>query len=558
MANKVTGGTDTSGALSIAPSRSKSIAIIGKPYGTPTTKVEPNKLFNIVSTSDVKNIFGEDSPLVMAARILINNGVDYIRGIVVGEDPEPVDPTPDTPDEPDPPTPPTPSDMAKGAVVIVASGNGSHITDGDKTTIWEGSKDTMAAGYADDPEIVIIDLNKNLIDASDIAVTFGINGFAEEFTVQTASTNDTSTSWEEVKVISGNTTGDTVVEGDEATFKLQRYVKFIFTKGNPTPKKEAVEADPDATPPVEAAPAEGYPIAIADIAITGVESGVTAAVMKAAIIDDEPPVVEEKVTAYDLALTASLDDASIRIVLLDTNKEIASLKSHLQLCEENDMFRYSVVAPDTDKSSQVDLINFARSVNDDRIFVPGPIIVGTDAKPVDPVLAAAGLAGAIMVETDDPALPLDSVKIKGLGGVDRKVLDSEKKILANNGVTPLYTDGSTPAIWRLVTSCTDDKVWQEGTTRFIADYVLETVEETLRANYKRTKNVDRILGDTGIRGTVKSVLKRMEELEIIENFDETTLTVIKDPEDMYGALVDYEIDVVTPLYTITVVQHLKL
>ena len=264
--------------------------------------------------------------------------------------------------------------------------------------------------------------------------------------------------------------------------------------------------------------------------------------------------------AYDNALMASMDDNTVKVVLLDTNKCIEQMKTHLALCESNDMFRYSVILPDNDAvKSQSDYISYAKTIDDDRIFTAGTAIIDkTTAKEVDPVLGAAGLGAVIMTETSDPALPLNGVQIKGFGGVVRKMLDSEKNMLANNGVTPLYTEGSMPTIFRLVTTNVSDKVWQEGTTRFIADHVLESVENTLRASYKRTKNVSRILGDTGIRGTVKSVLQTMNDLEIIENFDESTLTVIKDPNDMYGALVDYEIDVVTPLYTITISQHIKL
>lgn len=275
--------------------------------------------------------------------------------------------------------------------------------------------------------------------------------------------------------------------------------------------------------------------------------------------DEDDTAYAEKVSdAYSAALNASLDDETVKVILLDTNKQIDVLKTHLQYAEENDMFRYAVIAPDNIINSQSELTAYAKEIDYSRIFIPGPNMVGRDASAVDPVVQMAGLSEVIMTETSDPALPHDGVQIKGLYGVDRRLMKAEKDILSNNGITPLYTSSSMPTIHRLVTSCITDKVYQEGTTRFIADYVLETVENTLRQNYKRTKNVDRILGDTGIRGTIKTVLNTMQDLEIIENFDESTLTVIKDPKDMYGALVDYEIDVVTPLYTITITQHLKL
>ena len=136
------------------------------------------------------------------------------------------------------------------------------------------------------------------------------------------------------------------------------------------------------------------------------------------------------------------------------------------------------------------------------------------------------------------------------------MLEAEMNALANAGVTPIYMEGSTPAIFRLVTSKIDDQVWQEGTVRFVADYVLESNETLLRANYKRTKNVTRVLN--AIRDDIKINMEKMQGLEIIENWDEATLTVSKDPQDLYGALVDYEFDVVTPLYTITIRQHMKL
>lgn len=262
--------------------------------------------------------------------------------------------------------------------------------------------------------------------------------------------------------------------------------------------------------------------------------------------------------AYDEALNASLDETSVRMILLDTNKQIENLKTHLQYAEENDLFRYAVVAQDNGMDDQTKLLSFAKSIDYSRIFIPGPDMVDSNANPADPISQMAGLTGVIMTESSDPALPFDGVQIKGFYGVSRRVMKAEKDILGNNGITPLYTDSSSPTIHRLVTSSVSDKVYQEGTVRFIADYVLETIEDTLRQNYKRTKNVERILGDTGIRGTVKTILNNMQELEIIENFDESTLTVVKDPMDMYGALVDYEIDVVTPLYTITITQHLKL
>lgn len=267
-------------------------------------------------------------------------------------------------------------------------------------------------------------------------------------------------------------------------------------------------------------------------------------------------------TAMADALEASMADKSIKVIITEGNDTttIAALKDHLTLCENNDMFRYGVIAPTEEASAtQTTLVAFAKTVDSDRIFIPStlPTLNGTV---VDPQVAAAGLGALIMTETDDPALPMNGVAMAGYSGLARTMLESEMKILANNGITPLYLEGTAPTVYRLVTSCVTDEskhvIWQEGTTRFIADYVLENNENMLRANYKRTKNVARIL--KAIRGDIKINMEKFEAAEIIENWDESTLTVIKDPSDQYGALVDYEFDVVTPLYTITITQHMKL
>lgn len=260
-------------------------------------------------------------------------------------------------------------------------------------------------------------------------------------------------------------------------------------------------------------------------------------------------------TTYKDSLEVSMLDKTIKCIITDSDdaKVITAVKDHLIVAESNDMFRYSVFG--TTKTTQAELAQFAKTVDSNRIFIVAPqMLIGTEN--AHQQICAAGLTAAIMVETNDPALPMNGVKIKGFSGVGILMLSAEMDALVKAGVTPIYDEDMTPAIWRLVTSAQNDQVWQEGSTRFIADHVLESVENMLRKNYKRTKNVTRVLN--AIRDDVKLTLQTLNELEIIENFDESTVTVSKDPTDRYGALIDYEFDVVTPLYTITINQHLKL
>jgi phage tail sheath gpL-like len=355
MANKVTGSTDITGAISVAPKVAKCVLLIGKAVGTPSDPAVADTIFTIGGTADVKGKFGDGSDLVKMTKILISNGVTYIKGMVVG------------------------------------------------------------------------------------------------------------------------TTGTTDAE------------------------------------------------------------------------------------KYETSLAASLLEKDVKCILLDTNDAtvVVKLKGHLAIAEGEDMFRYAVIAPTKSTVSQTDLTTLSATIDSNRIFIPGPAFLDDAGVLLDAQFAQAGLTSAIMTETDDPALPLNGVHIYGFGGVSRAMLESEMQILVSKGITPIYSEGGIPTIYRLVTSDQDvGLVWQEGTTRFIADHVLETVENTLRANFKRTKNVARILD--AIKTSVKTVLETLNGLEIIENFDATTLSVIKDPTDLYGALVDYEFDVVTPLYTITINQHMKL
>lgn len=268
-----------------------------------------------------------------------------------------------------------------------------------------------------------------------------------------------------------------------------------------------------------------------------------------------------KAEAYTAAMNASLVDNSIMVVIIDSTETaiVAALKSHLAIAESEDMFRYGVVglaATTTDAA-----ITEVASINDKRMFAPFPHFVDENNAVLDGTYGAAGLAALIITETSDPSMPMNSVEFNGFGGTSMVLLKSDKNTLEQAGITAIVGTG-TPAVWRLVTTRlkddggNSDLIWHDGTTTFIADDVLNSVITTLQSTYKRTKNTTRILD--AIRTTVIGVLEAKEGLEIIENFDRSTVSVIQDPDDIYGALVDYEFDVVTPLYTITITQHMKL
>lgn len=272
---------------------------------------------------------------------------------------------------------------------------------------------------------------------------------------------------------------------------------------------------------------------------------------------------ETESDAYEAALDKSmlLDEDAMCIILDKSDATIyTGLKAHLTKAEGEDLFRYAVVGVPAATTTIEGAKAIATGINHDRIFVAFPNAVDANGATVDGVLTAAGVAAAICTETNDPALPVSGVAVNGFGGVSKKLLASEQDELAKAGVVALYPESGVPTIYRMVTtaqaSSGTDSIWHDATTRFIADNVLASVIAKLRANYKRTKNVTRILNS--IKTDVITVLEEKEGLEIIKEFDRATVSVTNDPNDIYGALVDYEFKVVTPLYTITITQHMKV
>jgi hypothetical protein len=269
-----------------------------------------------------------------------------------------------------------------------------------------------------------------------------------------------------------------------------------------------------------------------------------------------------KALAYAGAFAKSLVVDDIMCIILDTTDPTinAGLKAHLDSADAEELFRYGVVGVPTATTTVAGAVAIATAITSDRMFLAYPNVVNDSGVVQDGCCTSAGIAAIIVTQTNDPALPVSGISINGFGGVASKLLTAELSTLVTGGVTPLYPNSGLPTIYRLVTTAqkvaTVDSIWHDATTRFIADDVLMAVEEKLRANYKRTKNVSRIINS--IKTDVIGVLENKAGLEIIQNFDKSTVSVIKDPNDTYGALVDYQFQVVTPLYTITITQHMKI
>jgi phage tail sheath gpL-like len=287
-----------------------------------------------------------------------------------------------------------------------------------------------------------------------------------------------------------------------------------------------------------------------------ITNGVTS--IKGIMTPDIDGTLTTKALTYDAAFDELLKDSNIGVVIIDEvdSTVIDKLSDHLALAEAEDKFRLGVVGMTAGKTN-AELTTFAATLADKRMYTAGPNTLDTDGAAQSGIYLAAGLASAIATETNDPALPLNGVALEGFGGLERVLLKSEIDALIAGGVIPMYTgDDGKPTIYRAVSTYTTDATWQELTTVMIADDILASCINRIKTNYKRTKNVARILN--AMRTDIVDILQKKNDLEIIENFNSKLVSVAKDPDDNYGALIDYEFDVVTPLYNVTIRQHMKL
>lgn len=140
------------------------------------------------------------------------------------------------------------------------------------------------------------------------------------------------------------------------------------------------------------------------------------------------------------------------------------------------------------------------------------------------------LAGRLAAERD-PALPVNGVSLRGLGGAAVSLTESEIDSLVRGGVTPLESLGGVLSPIRGITTRTktgevSDATWRELSTILIVDDVIPALRESLRAKFLRSKNTARNRG--AIRSQVIVELERKVEAEIIEGYGEVAVRASED------------------------------
>jgi len=169
---------------------------------------------------------------------------------------------------------------------------------------------------------------------------------------------------------------------------------------------------------------------------------------------------------------------------------------------------------------------------------------------------AAAMA-AIMAFEEDPAMPLNTLELRGIAPTESRDMLSrmEQENLLYNGVCPLEVGpGERVQVVRAITTYIVDPQGIEDislldiTTIRTLDYVRKAVRERISLRFPRAKLSART--PAAVRTEIKDVLYKMEELEILECVEENmdALIVERDLQDPNRLNAKIPADVVNGLH----------
>lgn len=194
----------------------------------------------------------------------------------------------------------------------------------------------------------------------------------------------------------------------------------------------------------------------------------------------------------------------------------------------------------------------AGQVNHGRIS--GALLRGARRLPWE--IAAA--FGAVIASEEDPARPLNTLVLTGVDAPDvaDRLTRTEQEVLLRNGVTPLEVgpDGTSVQIVRAITTYTVDAQGVQDvslldlTTIRTLDYVRKAVRERVALRFPREKLSSRT--PPAVRGEILDVLRKLEELEIVEEVDANTdgVLVERDSQDVNRLDAKIPVDIVNGLH----------
>lgn len=206
-------------------------------------------------------------------------------------------------------------------------------------------------------------------------------------------------------------------------------------------------------------------------------------------------------------------------------------------------------------------VTLAAGINHGRVSVGW--LYGSASLPWE--IAAA--YSAVKAFEEDPARPLNGLELKGIDAppVSMRIGRTEREGALHNGVTPIKVGpGERVQIVRAVSTYTLnpqgvlDPAWLDLATICTLDYVRFALRQRLALRFPREKATAAV--QKKIRSEVIDVLRRLEELEIVENVEANLPGIIVEPDSQEAGRVNIRIpcDVVNGLHVIASVIDLIL
>lgn len=181
-------------------------------------------------------------------------------------------------------------------------------------------------------------------------------------------------------------------------------------------------------------------------------------------------------------------------------------------------------------------------------------------------LAAA--VAAVVASEEDPARPLNTLKLNGIGVCDSadKTMRTEQENALYNGVTPIETspDGTSAQIVRAISTYTktangtaDESLLDMTTVRTLI-YVSGACADRIALRFPRDKMTERTIAR--VRSELIDVLMKCEELEIVEDVENNLANLIVERDAQNTGMLNCRVpsDVVNGLHQVGMVIDLYL
>ena len=261
---------------------------------------------------------------------------------------------------------------------------------------------------------------------------------------------------------------------------------------------------------------------------------------------------------YASAFAALSEEEDVGIVVCDSAEVSVhqSLKTSVENASNARRERIAVVGGAAETVAQ--MVEHAKSINSERMVLVGPDAALEDGTEASAVLAAAAAAGVI-AGSSDASVPINGAALAGLGGVSKRLSDSEIDQLVRGGVTPIECVGGVCSPVRGITTRTStggaaDTTWRELTTILIVDEVIPTIRNALRARFARSKNTAQSRG--AIRSQVVLELEEMKSREIVDGYGEVKVSALE--SDATVCLVEFSFTAAHGLNRIYLTAHITV